>query len=86
MLQVFQKPGDSIIFLKDHNGPMVMLRGRYGPGEVRLAGALAVRYGDVPDKMGAEVVVTRKGGIPYCMTVDGAREEEYLPLRVAATN
>lgn len=85
MLEIFQKPGDSIVYLKDHQGPMVLVRGGYGPAEIRLAGALAVRYGDVAHKHGAEVLVKRKGGVPYCMTVDGALEAEYLPLRVATS-
>lgn len=86
MLDVFQKPGDALVFLKDHRGPNILVHGRFGPEEIRFAGGLAVRYGDVPDKAGAaEVVVTRKGGIPYCFEAAGAREEDYLPLRVATS-
>jgi tRNA-specific 2-thiouridylase len=85
MLKAFQKPGDVLLYLKEHQGPTVLVRGRSGPEEIRFAGALTVRYGDVPDKRGAaEVVVERKGGVPYCLEVEGAREEDYLPLRVAA--
>lgn len=83
MLDVFQKPGDTMIWLKDHQGPRILVRGRYGAEEIMLAGGLAVRYGDVPGKAPADVVIARKGGIPYCMKVDCAREEVYAPLRVA---
>ena len=31
----------------------------------------------------ADVVVDRKGNIPYCLTAERATEAEYLPLRVA---
>jgi hypothetical protein len=70
------------VYLKEHQGPSILVRGRYGPDQVRLAGSLAVRYGDVPDKAPAEVVVERKGGVPYCLEVECAREADYAPLRV----
>jgi hypothetical protein len=38
----------------------------------------------VPDKGAADVVVARKGGVPYCINAERAREEDYQPLRVAA--
>jgi hypothetical protein len=82
MLETFQRPGDTIVYLKEHQGPTVLVRGRYGPGQVRLAGSLAVRYGDVPGKAPAEVVVERRGGVPYCLEVECAREADYAPLRV----
>lgn len=83
-LQAFRGPGDVLVYLKDHQGPMTLVHGPHGPDELRFAASLTVRYGDVPDKGPAEVVVHRKGGIPYCMTAERAREEDYLPLRVAA--
>jgi tRNA-specific 2-thiouridylase len=83
-LQAFRGPGDSLVYLKDHQGPMTLVHGRHGPDEIRLAASLTVRYGDVPDKAPAEVIVDRKGGVPYCITAECAREEDYGPLRVAA--
>lgn len=82
MLETFQKPGDALVYLKEHQGPSILVRGRFGPEQVRLAGSLAVRYGDVPGKAAAEVVVERKGGVPYCLEVECAREADYAPLRV----
>ncbi len=82
-LEAFIGPGDALLYLKDHQGPMTLVRGRYGPEEVALAASLTVRYGDVPGKAAAEVVVRRKGGVPYVIVAEGAREEEYAPLRVA---
>ncbi len=32
-----------------------------------------------------EGIAERKGGIPYCITSERAREEDYLSLRVAAS-
>jgi hypothetical protein len=84
-LKAFRGPGDVLVYLKDHQGPMTLIHGPHGFDELRFAASLTVRYGDVPDKGAAEVVVERKGGIPYCMTADRAREEDYLPLRVAAS-
>jgi tRNA U34 2-thiouridine synthase MnmA/TrmU len=84
-LQAFRGPGDVLVYLKDHQGPMTLIHGPHGPEELTFAASLTVRYGDVPDKGPAEVVVDRKGGVPYCMTAERAREEDYLPLRVAAS-
>ncbi len=85
MLVAFEKAGDVRVYLKEHQGPMVLLRGAFGPDEIRFAGGLAVRYGDVPDKGAADVVVERKGGIPYCLHAERALEGDYLPLRVASS-
>jgi hypothetical protein len=52
---------------------------------IQFAASLTVRYGDVPDKASADVIVERKGGVPYCITAERAREEDYLSLRVAAS-
>ena len=83
MLETFRVEGDTLLSLKDHKGPMTLVRGTYGPAEVALAASLTVRYGDVPGRGEAEVVVDRKGGVPYCLTASGAREEDYAPLRIA---
>ena len=84
-LKAFQQKGDLLLYLKDHQGPMTLVHGPHGPAELQFAASLTVRYGDVPDKGAAEVIVERKGGIPVCMTADRAREEDYLQLRVAAS-
>ncbi len=83
-LEAFRGPADALVYLKDFEGPMILVHGEYGPGEIRLAASLAVRYGDVPGKAASEVVVDRKGGEPSVLTAECAREEEYIPLRVAA--
>jgi hypothetical protein len=84
-LQAFQAKGDVLMYLKDHQGPMTLVHGRHDAADLQFAASITVRYGDVPDKGAAEVIVQRKGGIPYCMTADRAREEDYLQLRVAAS-
>jgi hypothetical protein len=84
-LQAFRVPGDTLVYLKDFQGPMTLVRGRYGPDEIRLAAGLTVRYGDVPGKAMSDVILDRKGGIPQVIQAEGAREEEYGPLRVAGT-
>jgi tRNA U34 2-thiouridine synthase MnmA/TrmU len=83
MLESFRGAGDVLVYLKDYQGPMTLVHGEYGPAEVALAASLTVRYGDVPGKGEAEVIVDRKGGVQYCLTAEGAREEVYTPLRVA---
>ncbi len=83
-LEAFRGPGDVLVYLKDHQGPMTLVHGPHSPAEIQFAASLTVRYGDVPGKVASEVIVHRKGGIPYCITAECAREEEYGPLRVAA--
>ncbi len=84
-LEMSRKPGDALVYLKDFNGPMVLVRGRHGPDEIRLAGSLCVRYGDVPGKASAEVVIDRAGAAPESLVVEVARPEQYAPLRVGIT-
>ena len=74
-------PGDALVFLRDHQGPMVIVRGPSGPEEIRLAASLAVRYGDVPGKA-ASAAVVRRGDAETVVTAECAREEDYAPLRV----
>jgi len=80
-IEALRLPGDALVFLQDHLGPRVLVRGSFGPDEVRLAASLAVRYGDVPGKAASGVVVLR-GEERSVVTAECAREEEYLPLRV----
>ncbi|HXX95097.1 MAG TPA: tRNA (5-methylaminomethyl-2-thiouridylate)-methyltransferase [Planctomycetota bacterium] len=83
LLELSRSEGDAVVYLKEHHGPMTLVRGEFGAQEIALAASLTVRYGDAPDKSGAEVIVDRKGGVPYCLWAAGAREEEYAPLRIA---
>jgi tRNA-specific 2-thiouridylase len=83
-LELFREPGDVLLQLKDFLGPTTLVRGHFGSAEIALAASLTVRYGDVPGKAPAEVVIRRTEGIPYLMTAECATEEAYLPLRVAA--
>ncbi len=87
MIDAFAERGDTIVYLLDYEGPMTLLRGRATPEDTALAASLTARYGDVPDKtLPVRLVVTRKGGVPYCVEAVAAREEEYAPKRVAAGN
>jgi hypothetical protein len=83
-LEAFVGAGDLLLQLKEHEGPVTLLRGTYGDPEIRLAASLTVRYGDVPGKGASEVLVRRPQGEPYVIIASGAREEEYAPLRIAA--
>ena len=83
LLETFRTADDVLVYLKDFEGPMVLVRGAHGEKEIRLAASLAVRYGDVPGKARSEVVVDRKGREADTLAADCAREEEYAPLRVA---
>jgi tRNA U34 2-thiouridine synthase MnmA/TrmU len=80
-IEALREPEDALVFLRAHQGPMVLVRGPSGPEEVRLAASLAVRYGDVPGKAAAAVVV-RRGETETAVTAEVAHEEDYLPLRV----
>lgn len=80
-IEALREAGDTLLFLRDFQGPLVLVRGAHGPEEVRLAASLAVRYGDVPGKIESAVTV-RRGGTETTVTARAAREEEYLPLRV----
>ena len=80
MIGAFVEKGDALLALRDANGPTTLVRGLYKPEDVELAAKITTRYGDVDGR--SPVVVERKGGVPFTLEVDPAREEEYLPLRV----
>lgn len=80
-IEGLQGPGDALLFLEKYEGPRVLVRGSFGPEELQLAASLAVRYGDVPGKTATEVVVRREGQESR-LVAEGAREEQYLPLRI----
>jgi hypothetical protein len=86
MLQLYRQAGDVLVYLKDHQGPMVLVRGRRTAEEIALAGGLALRYGDVPGKAPAEVVVHPHGGIPMVLEARCPPPDAYLPLRIGLTN
>ncbi len=74
--------GDALLQLKEFDGPVTLVRGRFGAAEVGLAAALTVRYGDVPGKAASEVLVRRKDAGPSSVVAGGAREADYAPLRI----
>lgn len=86
MIDAFAERGDTLIYLLDHEGPLTLLRGSPTAEDVVLASSLTARYGDVPDKtLPVQVVVARKGGVPYCVETVAAKEEEYVPKRVTVS-
>lgn len=85
MIEAFASPGDVLLLAMDHVGPVTVIRGAHGLGDRRLAASITARYADVPDRTRpVRVLVRPKGGIPYVEEVTPAREEEYVPMRVAA--
>ncbi len=80
-IEALRRPEDALVFLRDHEGPMVLVRGESGPEETGLAAWLAVRYGDVPGKA-ASTAVVRRGDSETVIEAGCAREEEYGPIRV----
>lgn len=82
MLETFVEPDDALLRLKAYEGPLTLVRGRFGPGEIDLAASLTVRYGDVPGKVASEVIVERKGEAPSTVVAAGAKEDRIDALRV----
>lgn len=84
MLSAFVDPGDTLVMLCDFEGPVTMVRGEYGMGELELAASITGRYGDVTDKtQPVRVSLQRKGGVPQVIEAVPAIEDVYKPLRVA---
>ncbi len=82
VLETLLGPEDALLRLQDHQGPLTLVCGAYGPEEVLLAAALTIRYGDVPGKGEAEVLIQQEGKEPRGVTARGALESDYAPLRV----
>ena len=81
-LDLLAKEGDTVLKLKEHPGPVTLVRGRYADPDLELAAALTIRYGDVPDGEKAEVIVARKGGPSYSIITGTVRDEDLAPMRV----
>ena len=81
MIQAFAEKGDALLFLQNANGPTTLVRGQCEPKDIELAAKITARYADVEGR--STVVVDRKGGIPFTLEVDPAKEEEYLSFRIA---
>ena len=82
MIEAFVEPGDALLRLKDYEGPMTLVRGRFTSAEVDLAASLTVRYGDVPGKVASDVLVERKETELETVVAAGAQEEQIGLLRV----
>lgn len=52
---------DSFIWVKDHKGPCVVVRGNHENGVTRLAGSIAARYSDAPEEAEVEVEIGKAG-------------------------
>ncbi len=81
-IESLRRPGDALVFLRDFQGPMVLVRGSFGPEEIRLAASLAVRYGDAPTGSPADAVIQREGAGTQTLSAEPAPEHVYEPMRV----
>jgi hypothetical protein len=81
MIHAFAEKGDALLYLQNANGPTTLIRGTCEPKDIELAAKITARYGDVKGR--STIVVDRKGGVPFTLEVDPAKEEEYLSLRIA---
>jgi len=82
LLEAFAAPDDTVLRLVDFVGPITIVRGPHGDGEVRMAAELTARYGDVPDGTGSVGVTATRGGIARPLVVAPALDGAFADLRV----
>ncbi len=80
MIKAIALPGDVLIHVRDHMGPVSILRGENVDSYVKFAASITLRYSDSPKGEQACVIVTRnntKEEITARLT-----EESYLKFRI----
>lgn len=87
-LRILARPGDFILHTTDFPGPVVLLVGKAGLGDLELAAKLCVRYSDGKDKKGVRVraIKVSEGGKKNQVmdfTVDTIDYEELERLIIA---
>lgn len=84
-LELWAGPGDVLLRLKEHNGPVTLVRGGGSGDDLGFAASLTVRYGDVPGKESgaeAEVLVEPKSGASGSRFARALSDADAVPLRI----
>ena len=74
-------PNDILLEVRDHVGPVSILRGKNCDDYVDFGAQVTVRYSDAP-KPDSSVVITQKGEKKTEVTAVHAQEESYLKYRI----
>ncbi|MHC4606366.1 MAG: tRNA 4-thiouridine(8) synthase ThiI [Planctomycetota bacterium] len=79
------RAADAVLRLRDHIGPVTLVRGACTDADLRLAAALTARYGDAPGGEPVPVGV-ELGGASDTITVSAIGDAEIEPLRVGSSS
>jgi len=81
MIKAIALPNDILFHVRDHMGPVSILRGENVNSYVKFAASVTVRYSDSPKGEQACVIVTRNNTKEE-VTAPSATEESYLKFRI----
>jgi len=81
MIKAIALPNDILIHVRDHMGPVSILRGENVNSYVKFAASVTVRYSDSPKGEQVCVIVTRNNTEEE-ITSQSATEESYLKFRI----
>lgn len=84
-IEGYAQDGDTLLYLKDYNGPTALVRGNFGNAELKIAAGLTIRYGDA-DK-NSEIIVEAKSinnghGKIEAILAKATRDSDIRPLRI----
>jgi tRNA U34 2-thiouridine synthase MnmA/TrmU len=81
MIKAIALPEDILLDVRDHMGPVSILRGKNVDSYVKFASSVTLRYSDSPKGEQVYVIVTRDNTKEEIIT-QGAEEESYLKYRI----
>jgi tRNA U34 2-thiouridine synthase MnmA/TrmU len=82
ILEAFASPADTVVRLRDFQGPTTVVRGEHDEQTVRVAAALTARYGDAPKNIESVAVLARRGSQSHELAIAPAGERDFQNLRV----
>ena len=81
VIKAIALPGDVLLEVRDHVGPISILRGSGASQHTEFAASVTVRYSDAPKEESVTVVVTKNDSNKE-VSSKRAREESYLKFRI----
>nr|WP_117439756.1 DUF814 domain-containing protein [Nitrosarchaeum koreense] len=81
MIKAIALPDDILLQVRDHMGPVSILRGKNADMYVKFASSITLRYSDAPKGIQSTITIS-KNNITNEITAEHAEEESYIKFRI----